>query len=116
MREVPQKKTTFCARVGNIRRIFMRYVFAGDHDISAYVLEDLLEAECSRCLVVVADHGGETHARVLREMVSGLAVEVVTGTDFKCERGVKKLEALKPEWLISVHFPQLLPREVLQIP
>lgn len=94
----------------------MRYVFAGDRDIAAYVLEDLLEAGHSPCLVVVADHGGETHARVLREMVSGLAVEVVTGTDFKCERGVKKLEALKPEWLVSVHFPQLLPREVLQIP
>ena len=113
---MPQEKAAFCARVLDIRRMLMRYVFAGDRDIAAYVLEDLLEAGHSPCLLVVADHGGETHARVLREKVSGLAVEVVTGTEFKCERGVKKLEALKPEWLVSVHFPQLLPREVLQIP
>ena len=45
----------------DIRGKFRRYVFAGDRDISAYVLEDLLEAGHSPCLVIVADHGGETH-------------------------------------------------------
>jgi hypothetical protein len=63
----------------------VRYVFAGDRDIFTYVLEDLLEAGRLPCFDVIADHGGQTHAPVLRKMVSGLAVEVGAGTEFNRE-------------------------------
>lgn len=94
----------------------MQYIFAGDRDIATWVLEDLLEAGHIPSALMVACGAGATHAEELRKMVRGLAVEVIEGDGEQKENVIRNLKQYDPDWLISIHYPYLLPQKILEIP
>ena len=96
---------------------FPRIVYAGDRDISVRVLDFLIESSFKPMALLVPDWGRATHAGELATLASYLPPQnILRGTEFKSKAGVELLKGLHPDYIISIHFPYIFPKEVLEIP
>lgn len=94
-----------------------RIAFAGDRDIAVDVLDDLLAARTQPLALLIADPDRATHADELRQRCPWLGSEhVLTGRAFGTPDGIARLRALDLDLIICVHFPYIVPEEVLRLP
>lgn len=93
-----------------------RVVFAGDRRIAVQVLDQITDdAEIVGLLLSSSDRA--THAAELLEQCAHIDDQVVMrGTDFRQTDNINRLQTSRPDFLISVHFPYLIPKSVLKIP
>ncbi|MFH0847386.1 MAG: formyltransferase family protein [Chloroflexota bacterium] len=92
-----------------------RIVFAGDRDIALWVLSFLVHEGVAPVALMLAGEGA-SHTRQLLSLCPHLCPpDVFRGNEFKSKTALKHLRELKPDYIISVHFPYILPKEVLAL-
>ncbi len=93
-----------------------RFAFAGDRNLALRCLEFLIEIGEQPAALLVSSPDRASHARELIE-VADLGPELVlTGREFREPTGVALLSSLDLDYIIGVHFPYIVPEEVLDIP
>ena len=94
----------------------LRVGFAGDRDISVLALKFVLEQGVRPLTLLLADQTKATHAGELRELCGYLGQnDILIGPHFRELPGIEKLRALDLDYILGVHFPYLVPVEVLQV-
>ena len=94
----------------------MKYVFAGDRQISVNILSWMISIGYYPEALLVSEGINESHAEELIK-ISNLKVEnIFYGNSFTQYAAIKKLKSIKADYFISVHFPFIVPREILNIP
>lgn len=95
----------------------LRIAFAGDRDISVWVLEFLLlEGVRPEALLVSAPERASHNDR-LKELCPFLPAEhILTGKAFRMAEGLDLLSSLNLDYIIGIHFPYIVPEVVLNIP
>ena len=94
----------------------MRYVFAGDRDISVHVLEFLIERRYFPSALIVSEDSKATHAQDLIR-ISKMPKELIfKGQSFNESKNLNILKQISPHYIFGIHFPYLAKREVLDIP
>ena len=95
----------------------MRIVFAGDREISVQVLSFILARGIKPLALLVSGAGKASHAASLIEMCHFLEPErILRGARFREPEAVSLLQNLQPDYIICVHFPYIVPEEVLAVP
>lgn len=95
----------------------MRFAFAGDRDISVWVLEYLQKKGFYPEALLVSDGPNATHSDELSKLIDPQRTKVIfRGVDFKKKENHKKLVDLKLDFIIGIHFPYIIPKETLNIP
>jgi methionyl-tRNA formyltransferase len=91
-----------------------RLVFAGNRPIAVDCLRAFIEADWRPAALLVAAGKHEQCAADLVALARG--AEVFRGAEFRSPEGLERLRAIAPDYILSVHFPYILPTEVLAIP
>lgn len=94
----------------------MKYVFAGDRQISCDILEFLIDKGFKPEALLVSKGKNATHSQQLIN-ISGLSLDnIIYGSEFKSEKNIKKLIDLDVDYIFGIHFPYIIPNIVLEIP
>lgn len=94
----------------------MRYAFAGDRQISCEILKFIIEKGYEPLALLISKGKNASHSSELKK-ISGLADEYIfEGNDFKNDENFSKLKELNLDYIIGIHFPYIIPTEVLKIP
>jgi methionyl-tRNA formyltransferase len=94
----------------------LRIAYAGDRDISVEVLNFILEQGIRPMALLVPSSKRATHAEELIELCPFLEEEMIfRGTSFRKDENVEKLGALDLDYIMSIHFPYIYPKSVLDI-
>lgn len=95
----------------------LRIAFAGDRDISVWILEYLFDQGIRPEVLLVSSPERASHADELQSMCSFLSADhILVGKSFRSERGMKLLASLDLDFVIGIHFPYIVPESVLDIP
>jgi methionyl-tRNA formyltransferase len=95
----------------------LRIAFAGDRDISVWVLAYLLGQAVKPLALCVSGGARASHATELIALCSHLPPEMILkGAQFRQPSGLQLLRELDLDYLIGVHFPYRVPESVLSIP
>lgn len=94
----------------------MRIAYAGDRDISVDVLKFILEQGVRPRALLLCSRKRATHADELLELCPFLDEGMIfRGTSFRNEENIEKLKELELDYIISIHFPYIYPKSVLDI-
>ena len=94
----------------------MRYAFAGDREVSSTILEFMIANGYKPLALMVSEQGKSTHSEVLKTL-SGLEEEYIfIGKEFSEQKNIEKLKSLDLDYIIGIHFPYIIKKEVLEIP
>jgi methionyl-tRNA formyltransferase len=94
-----------------------RIVFAGNRGIAVKVLDFILSEEVYPQALLLPTSKKGSHNQELVNLCSFLPEDrILYGTEFRQKAGLALLTDLKPDYLICVHFPYLIPHQVLSIP
>lgn len=94
----------------------MRYAFAGDREVSFTILKFMIAKGYKPLALMVSEEGKSTHSEVLKT-VSGLEEEYIfIGNEVSEKRNVEKLKSLDLDYIIGIHFPYIIKKEVLEVP
>ncbi len=95
----------------------MKIVFAGDRDISVWVLDYLIKKGIKPVALLISDKNRATHADELKKLCSYLDKKhILEGDLFRTDKGVELLSELNADYILGVHFPYIVPKKVLEIP
>lgn len=94
----------------------MRYIFAGDRQIGVNILKGLTERGFWPLALLLNNEDKASHNAQLRSLVEHLEIPVIVGDEFKSAHNVALFKKLLPHYFIGIHFPKIIPQEVLQIP
>ena len=95
----------------------MRFVFAGDRDIAVWALDYLVSRGDLPVALLLPDRERATHASELRRLCGHLPKDLIfEGRAFREEAAVSALQALECDLVLGVHFPYIVPHEVLRVP
>src|ERR1051325_3465201 len=93
----------------------MRLVYAANPSTGVRGLALLRRAGVEPIALLLPSGAATSHNAELRAAV-GSAVPVLEGTVFKEPEGLSRPAALAPDYILSVHYPYLFTRSVLDIP
>lgn len=94
----------------------MKYVFAGDRDISVWVLEYLVEQGFKPEALLVSEKNRASHANELISLSELPDSRIFEGKDFLKKESQSILRKINPDFILGIHFPYLVPKSVLDIP
>ena len=95
----------------------LRFAYAGDRDLSVWVLDYLLEQGARPEALLVSHPRRATHANALIARCSFLdRGQLLVGKAFREPAGQDLLRQLELDYIIGIHFPYIVPEEVLAIP
>lgn len=95
----------------------MRIVFAGDRDIAVWVLKFILDQGVKPVALLLPRAEQASHAESLVSLCAYLEDRfILRGTEFRRPGGLEVLSSLRPDYIISVHFPYIIPANVLELP
>jgi len=94
-----------------------RFAFAGDRDVAVQVLDVLLEAGHRPVALLLTEPGRASHAHELESRCGFLPPEaILRGGEFRQPEALELLRSLRLDWILGIHFPYLVPPEVLELP
>ena len=94
-----------------------KIIYAGDRDISVWALEYIIQQGLKPLALLTSDETRATHADELMAHCDYLdKSHILKGNQFRTNEGMKLLEKLSPDYIICVHFPYIIPKDVLEIP
>jgi len=94
-----------------------RIVYAGDREIAAQVLGFIMGQGIKPLVLIVPDETKSSHAHELVLSCNHLDdSQILRGDQFRTENGINLLRQLRPDYIICIHFPYIVPKEVLEIP
>ena len=92
-----------------------RIALAANRNIGVQAMRMLLEHQLQPVALLVAK--GRAADRSVQELVRSLPnVPLLQGKEFREERGIEMLTSLRVDYLLSIHFPYIIPQAVLDIP
>jgi methionyl-tRNA formyltransferase len=95
----------------------IKVVYAGDREISVKILEFMITKGCLPCALLVPEEKRATHDKELIMLCHNLDKDMILrGSKFREKEGMTLLERLKPDYIIGIHFPYIVPEAVLKIP
>jgi len=95
----------------------LRIAFCGDREIAVAVLEHLLNHDTKPLALIVPEKSRASHADALVNLCSFLPPDnILVGQAFREPAGIEMLSQLDLDFIIGVHFPYIVPPEVLSIP
>lgn len=94
----------------------MKYAFAGDRQISCNILKFLIECGYKPSALLVSSGENESHSETLMQISNLSENYIFKGNDFKEKGNIEKLKNLNLDYIIGIHFPYIIPTEVLEIP
>lgn len=93
-----------------------RFAYAADRDIGVWVLDYLLERGDLPLALLVSEPGRASHADELVARCAPLGIPVLRGREFREPEGLRTLRELELDLVVGIHFPYLVPEEVLGAP
>tara|TARA_B100000315_G_scaffold256619_1_gene302973 strand:+ start:1668 stop:2222 length:555 start_codon:yes stop_codon:yes gene_type:complete len=94
-----------------------RIAYAGNRDISVWVLGFITKQGVKPVALMIPDENQATHAQELVDLCDYLDdSRMLKGSQLRTEHGISLLEKLNPDYITCVHFPCIVPKEVLEIP
>lgn len=94
----------------------MKFVFAGDRDISVSVLRFLIEQGHNPSALWVSGPDKASHANELKKLVAGLNIPLFEGKEFEMEQALETMRQMDLDYVIGIHFPYIIRSNVLSIP
>ncbi|MCX2719871.1 formyltransferase family protein [Lentiprolixibacter aurantiacus] len=94
----------------------MKYAFAGDREISCDILKFLIKKGNIPCALIINNGPNGTHSNELKAIADLEDHNVLDQHSFKGRRGIELLKGFKLDYIIGIHFPVIIPKEVLNIP
>ena len=94
----------------------MRYAFAGDRLISCKILEFIMSKGYSPLALLFSSEKINSHAKQLIDISKLEEGKIFWGNDFKKPQNIKSLKSLNLDYIIGIHFPYIIPLQVLNIP
>jgi methionyl-tRNA formyltransferase len=94
----------------------MKFVFAGDRDISVWVLEYLICKGHYPEILLLTEEGKATHDKELIVLANLSENNIFYGKAFQSLECLDKLRSFQPDYIIGIHFPYLISKEILDIP
>ena len=97
--------------------LFPKIVFAGDRALSVRVLQFILAQGCKPEALLVVDGPGASHAEELISLCKHLSQErIIVGKNFRSLESIALLREIDPDYIIGIHYPYIIPKELLEIP
>jgi len=94
-----------------------KIVYAGDREISVKVLEFIIKHGVKPSMLFVCDQKKGSHPRKLLNLCKHLNnSHIARGEGFRRKEAMDLLRKIKPDFIICIHFPYVIPREILDIP
>lgn len=94
----------------------MRYAFAGDRKISCDILSFMIAKGFNPLALFVSNGENASHNSQLKN-ISKLSEDFIfEGNDFKKPENINKLNNLNLDYIIGIHFPYIIPSNILKIP
>lgn len=94
----------------------MKYIFAGDRDISVWVLQDLINAGHKPIAIMIVEDSRQTHAKDLIKL-SGLSKEnIIVGKQANEPDTLTFLRNCNADYIFGIHYPYIINEELLNIP
>lgn len=91
-------------------------VYGGDREISVRVLRFILNQGLKPVALMIPDDNKATHAQELITLCHYLdSSRILKGAQFRTEDGKSLLKRLYPDYILCIHFPYVIPKEVLGI-
>jgi methionyl-tRNA formyltransferase len=95
----------------------LRIAFAGDRDISTQVLARILGTGVQPLALMIPGFETATHATELVGLCPFLqSGRVLVGKEYRQPEGLFVLQMLDLDLIIAIHFPYIIPKEILSIP
>lgn len=94
----------------------MKYIYAGDRDISVWVLKYLIQQGYKPEALLVSGKDRASHARELIKLSRLEESLIFEGKEFLEEENQNILSQIEPDYIFGIHFPYLIPKSVLEIP
>lgn len=95
----------------------IRFAFAGDRDIAVWVLKFILEQGYRPEFLLLSSPKKASHGTELRQLCDFLDdSKIMRGTEFKLPENIQRLKTAQLDYIFGIHFPYLIPKEVLDIP
>lgn len=95
----------------------MKIAFAGDRDIAVWILQFILDSGCQPEALLLSEGQGESHAKELESLFKTVSSgPILRGNNFKDANNIEKLKSFDLDFIIGIHFPYIIPTEVLEIP
>jgi methionyl-tRNA formyltransferase len=92
-------------------------IFAGDRDLSVWVLKFLLERGVKPVALLVSSEKKASHANEIRQLCSHLDASMIfEGKDFREPDNFATLAKLQPDYIIGIHFPYIIDKASLKMP
>lgn len=94
----------------------MKYVFAGDRQISVNILKWIIDRGYSPSALIVSNGKNESHAHELIKISNLPEDRVFVAKSFSEPASIVTLNSLDADYFIGIHFPYIISSEVLIIP
>jgi methionyl-tRNA formyltransferase len=94
----------------------MKYVFAGDRQISVNILKWMIAKGYSPVALMVSSGKNESHADELIKISNLPQNKILIGKSFSERTSIETLKSLGADYFIGIHFPYVISSEVLNIP
>ncbi|MFO7889758.1 MAG: formyltransferase family protein [bacterium] len=99
------------------KRAKMRFAFAGDRELSVKILEFIQNEGMQPLALLVSKEKSASHADELIHRYEHLNSQYIfKGKNFRTSESKQKLKELQLDYIIGIHFPYLIPKDVLNIP
>lgn len=89
-------------------------IYAANRSIGLECLRELLAADITPSALLVAEGAGASFCEEMKTLLPN--AQIFSGKAFRSPEGIARLSALQSDYLISVHFPYIIPKEVLTLP
>ena len=94
-----------------------RFAFAGDRDLSVTILRWMIGQHARPAALLVTEPAKASHADELIQLCPFLPPELVLrGRCFRAPKHLEVLRRLELDYIVSIHFPYIVPPEVLALP
>ncbi len=93
-----------------------KIVYAGDRDIAVKVLDYLRDEPVEIAGLLLPERDSASHDQELLSEYDKTGETVLRGGEFRESEGKQFLREIEPDYIISIHFQYIYPKEVLEIP
>ena len=94
----------------------MKFAFAGDRQIAVNILKLLIRKGHSPLALLVTNGEKSTHKGEIIVLANLTRDLVFEGKEFCTKKSIDQLQTLDLDYIIGIHFPLIIPQEVLNIP
>jgi len=94
-----------------------KIIFAGNRLLAVQILELLISEGINPLALLLPTQGKGSHNQEMMDLCDYLESDrIMFGNEFRQAEGIELLAELDPDYIVCIHFPYLIPAEVLSIP